>query len=305
MLGADFSLENGFYRIKKILQPAAGESDHRSPLQVAGIKTGSYLIAVNGKMIDTSQDLWAAFDSIRDPKVRLTINEIASNVGGSDVVVETVETERYLRTFSWMEQNRRIVEAATNGQVGYIYIVNTSPNGYTDFIRQFMANRDKKGVIIDIRYNHGGMTPDPFLELLARERVGFDKTSFGTTFPWPRTTLEGPRVLLMNKLSGSGGDFFAEFFKKRKMGILIGTRTWGGGVGNGGNPSFIDGGTFAIPLFPIYYSDGKLISEGVGTPPDIEVDDFYVMKESIDLDPQLSRAIQEIKKQLKQFSQAE
>jgi len=79
--------------------------------------------------------------------------------------------------------------------------------------------------------------------------------------------------MLINGYSSSGGDAFPYYFKKKELGTLIGTRTWGGLVGISGNAELVDGGYIAVPRFGIFNDQGEWIIEGVGVSPDIKVVD--------------------------------
>ena len=62
----------------------------------------------------------------------------------------------------------------------------------------------------------------------------------------PFGVIQGPKVMLANEYSGSGGDLLPWMFKRKKIGPVVGKRTWGGLVGIGGYPTLIDGGVLWI-----------------------------------------------------------
>jgi tricorn protease len=97
--------------------------------------------------------------------------------------------------------------------------------------------------------------------------------------------------MLINGWSGSGGDAFPDYFRKAKLGPLVGKRTWGGLIGITGAPTLIDGGTFSIPTFRMYDPDGDWFPEGYGVDPDYEVDDDPTLMAK-GKDPQLEKAIE-------------
>ena len=152
-------------------------------------------------------------------------------------------------------------------------------------------------MIIDERFNDGGQIPDRFIELLDRKPLAFWAVRDGMTWQWSPFANFGPKVMLINGWSGSGGDAFPDYFRKAKLGPLIGTRTWGGLIGITGAPGLIDGGNVTVPTFRMYDPDGKWFKEGHGVDPDIEViDDPAQLAKGVD--PQLERAIQEVMKLL-------
>ncbi|HMA42625.1 MAG TPA: PDZ domain-containing protein [Gemmatimonadales bacterium] len=297
LLGVDWSLENGAYRIKRVIDGAPWDGEVRSPLAAPGVnvKAGDYVLAVNGVPLDTAQDPWAAFDGLAGKDVRLTVNSRPSREGARDVVVTTLENEGRLRYLAWVEANRRRVDEATQGKVGYVYVPSTGIDGQTELARQYLAQVGKQGLIVDERWNSGGQIPDRFIELLDRPALAYYAVRDGQDWQWPRNALIGPKVMLINGWSGSGGDAFPTFFREAKLGPLIGTRTWGGIIGISGVPTLIDDGNVTVPTFRQYDPQGKWFAEGHGVDPDIEVvDDQAQLAKGVD--PQLERAIQEVTK---------
>ena len=297
LLGVDWSLENGAYRIKRVIDGAPWDGAVRSPLAAPGVnvKAGDYVLAVNGVPLDTAQDPWAAFEGLAGQTVRLTVNGRPVREGARDVVVTTLEDEGRLRYLAWVEANRRRVDEATQGRVGYVYVPSTGIDGQTELLRQYLAQVNKSGLIVDERWNSGGQIPDRFIELLNRPALAYYAVRDGRDWQWPRNALVGPKVMLINGWSGSGGDAFPTFFREAKIGPLIGTRTWGGIIGISGVPTLIDNGGVTVPTFRQYDPRGKWFAEGHGVDPDIEVpdDEGQLAKGT---DPQLERAIQEVLK---------
>jgi tricorn protease len=301
LLGVDFSLENGAYRIKKIYDGAPWDAEVRSPLLEPGLKVkeGDYLVAVGGVKMDTTQDPWAAFDGLAGKDVMLTVNDKPTTEGSWKVLVKTLESEVRLRNLAWINENRLKVEKATGGRIAYIYVPDTARDGQIDFYRQFMGQLRKEGVIVDERFNSGGQIPDRFIELLNRPITNYWAVRDGMDWQWPPVSIPGPRVMLINGWSGSGGDCFPLYFRMAGLGPLVGRRTWGGLIGISGVPGLIDGGNVTVPTFGIYSTDGKWIVEGHGVDPDIDVvDDPAKMWDGGD--PQLDRAIDEVMRLYKQ-----
>ena len=299
-LGIDWELKDGAYRIAKIIRGAQWDSEVRSPLDKSGVnvKEGEYILAVNGIPIDISKDPSASFEGYSGSAVELTINDKPSFTSARKVIVETLKDETRLRHLAWIESNRKRVDEATNGKIGYIYVPSTGWDGQTELVRQFAAQYTKEGLIIDERFNDGGQIPDRFIELLNRNPLAFWAVRDGETWQWPPVANFGPKVMLINGWSGSGGDAFPDYFRKAGLGPLIGTRTWGGLIGITGAPQLIDGGMVTVPTFRMYDPDGKWFKEGHGVDPDIEViDDPSQLANGVD--PQLERAIEEVVNLLK------
>ena len=299
-LGVDYEAEGDFYKIKKIIKGAAWDAEERSPLDMPGVNIpeGSYLLAVDGVPLTTTQEPYAIFQGLADKTVELTYNSSPSWKGAKTAIVKTMKDEGRLRYLSWVETNRKRVDEETTGEVGYIYVPSTGIDGQNELIRQFNAQWDKKALIIDERFNSGGQIPDRFIEMLNRKPLAYWAIRDGKSNPWPPFANFGPKVMLINGWSGSGGDAFPDYFRKAGLGPLIGNRTWGGLIGISGTPDLIDGGVVTAPSFRMFNPDGTWFREGHGVDPDILVDeDLGLMAKGID--PQLERAITEIKSLIK------
>ncbi|MCW5754388.1 MAG: PD40 domain-containing protein [Phycisphaeraceae bacterium] len=314
MLGVDFELgevkdEDGrvhrAYTIAKLYHGAPWDSDARNPLTAVGadVKPGTYLIAVNGRRVDVTRDPWAAFVGTAGRDTTLTLADAL--VGDTearnerDVTLRPLASEGTLRYRAWIEQNRRYVEERSGGKIGYIFVPNTGVDGQNDLFRQFYGQTGKQALIIDERWNGGGQIPTRFIELLNRPRTNYWARRDGKDWPWPPDSHQGPKVMLINGLAGSGGDMFPWLFRHNGIGKLIGTRTWGGLVGITGVPGLIDGGYTAVPTFGFYETDGTWGVEGHGVDPDIEViDDPTQLARGID--PQLEAAIRLMLEEIEQ-----
>jgi len=294
MLGCDFELKNGAYMISKILEGGPWDADARGPLSQPGVKvkTGDYLLAVNGVPIDIAMDPWAAFTGLAGKTVTITVSEEPKLTDKArKVIVDLLGNDRDLRFRAWIEKNRAYVEKKSGGKVGYIYVPDTSIPGQNELVRQYYGQLTKQALIIDERWNGGGQVPTRFVELLNRPVANYWAIRYSKKPEvWPADAHHGPKCMLINGLAGSGGDYFPYWFRKAGVGKLIGTRTWGGLVGMSGNPSLIDGNQVTVPRFAFYETDGTWGVEGYGVEPDMEVvDDPALMVGGGD--PQLDAAI--------------
>ena len=293
LLGADFTLDSGAYRITRILRAAPYDVDGRSPLAEPGVnvKEGDYLLAVNRRPLDPARDPFAAFAGLAGKTVLLTVNSKPSLEGAREVLVQALEDEYRLRNLAWIESNRQRVERLSGNRIGYIYVPDTGIEGQTELVRQFRGQFTKDGLIIDERFNSGGQIPDRFVELLNRPLYNFWGVRDGHDWQWPPVAHNGPKAMLINGWSGSGGDCFPFYFKQAGLGPLVGMRTWGGLIGISGAPELVDGGAVTVPTFGIYSTDGTWIIEGHGVEPDVEVvDDPGLMAKGGD--PQLEKAVE-------------
>lgn len=295
LLGINWSLENGAYRIKRFIRGADWDTEARSPLDQPGleVKEGDYILGVNGVPLDTSKDPWASFSGLANKTVVLTVNDKPTVEDAKEVVVKTLASETRLRHLEWIENNRLRVEEASGGRIGYIYVRSTGIDGQSELVRQFYPQFGKEGLIIDERFNSGGQIPDRFIEVLNRKPLSFWAVRDGRDWQQPPVAHFGPKAMLINGWSGSGGDAFPFYFKESGLGPLVGTATWGGLIGYTGAPPLIDGGAVVCPTFRMYDIRGEWFPEGLGVEPDIEViEDPTAMAKGTD--PQLDRAIQEV-----------
>lgn len=301
LLGCDWTLDQGAYKIAHILGGGAYDADARSPLAVPGVdvKEGDWLLAVNGSPVDATQDVYAAFVGCAGKATWITVNS-APTADGKErrVLVEPLANEGELRYRSWVARNRELVDKLSNGRIGYVHVPDTGVHGQTELLRQFMGQYQKDALLIDERWNSGGQIPDRFIELLNRPVLNYWAVRHGEDWAWPQVGHRGPKCMLINGSSGSGGDCFPWYFRQAKLGPLIGMRTWGGLVGISGNPGFVDGSSITVPTFGFYETDGTWAVEGFGVAPDIEVvDDPAKMVHGED--PQLLAGVDNLLQQLK------
>ncbi len=296
MLGVDWELSDGAYRISHICEGAVWDVDARNPLREAGIdvKEGQYLLAVNGVPVDGGRDPWAAFVGTAGQAITITVSDKpVFDEEARDVVVKPLSDENTLRFREWIEHNRAYVQEKTDGKAGYIYVRDTGVAGQNDLVRQYFSQMDKAGLIIDERWNGGGQIPSRFIEMLNRPVTNYWARRDAADMPWPPDAHQGPKCMLINGMAGSGGDLFPWLFREAGLGKLIGMRTWGGLVGISGNPSLIDGAAVTVPTFGFYEKDGTWGVEGHGVDPDIVViDDPSLMYDGGD--PQLDAAVAHI-----------
>ena len=206
-----------------------------------------------------------------------------------------------MRLWAWVEDNRRAVDEATDGQIGYIYLPNTAGAGYTFFNRMFHAQLDKKGLIIDERSNGGGQAANYIVEVLARRHLSNWVYRGGMMSATPMAALHGPKLMMIDQDAGSGGDYLPYAFRELGIGPLLGTRTWGGLIGIFRNPTLVDGGVMTVPHFRFVDVDNNWSVENEGVAPDIEVQlDPLLTNEG--RDSQLEAAITEVLEMLKSYS---
>jgi tricorn protease len=303
LLGADFAIENGRYKVTRIYDNESWNPDLRSPLATPGaeVNVGDYIVAINGVELKAPDNIYRLLDGTANRQTLLTVNDKPSMDGARKVNVVPVANEQALRTRAWVESNRRLVEKLSDGQLAYVYIPNTGQPGYTSFNRYYFSQQDKKGAIIDERFNGGGSAADYIIDALQRNFDGYFNNVAGDRYPFtsPAAGIWGPKVMIINEMAGSGGDLMPWMFKYRKIGPLVGKRTWGGLVHTADTPAFIDGGSMIAPRGGFFTRDNKWAVENEGIAPDIDVENLP--KDVIaGRDPQLERAVQEALRMLKE-----
>ncbi len=301
LLGADLVRDrSGYVQIKKIYRGENWISNRRSPLTEVGVNVnaGDFIIAVNGKAVNTMTNIQEAFIQTVDKPVILTVNSRPNPQGARQVTVKPIGDESQLRYFDWVSTNIEKVTAATNGRVGYIHVPNMGPTGLNEFIKYYYPQLNKEALIIDVRGNGGGNVSPMLIERLRREAIMMSRARDRAATPNPGGVMPGPMITLMDEFSASDGDIFPYRFRASGLGKLVGKRSWGGVVGIWGSLPFVDGGSLNKPESALYSIDGsEWIIEGYGVDPDIIVDnDPY--KEFTGTDQQLIRGIEEILKEL-------
>lgn len=301
-LGADFVYDAGAecWRFAHIAQGDPWDEKSDSPLNGPGInvRPGDKLIAINGRKLSRAVSPEACLVNLAGSQITLTIGSPASENSETSevsrtVTVKTLRSEMPARYREWVEGNRRRVHAATGGRVGYVHIPDMGARGYAEFHRGFLAEVDREGLIVDVRFNGGGNVSSLILEKLARRRIGYDMPRWGQEpEPYPPQSVLGPMVALTNEHAGSDGDIFSHGFKVMRLGPLLGKRTWGGVIGIWPRHSLVDGTVTTQPEFSFWFADVGWGVENYGTDPDIEVDNTP-QDYARGVDAQLERAIAE------------
>ncbi len=302
LLGANFIIDQGRYQIAKIFTGEQWNPFVKAPLATPGneARQGEYILAVNGQELSHLDNIFNVLQGTSGKQVNLSVGPNANGRDARDIVVEPVDSERMMRLWSWVENNRRAIDKASNGRVGYVYLPNTAGAGYTFFNRMFFAQVDKEAIIIDERSNSGGQAANYITEVLSREHLSGWKDRDGLIYNTPAGAIHGPKVMLIDQDAGSGGDYLPYSFRHLGIGKLMGTRTWGGLIGIATNPELMDGGYLTVPFFRFFDADNQWSVENEGVAPDIEVV-LDPIASNQGRDTQLEQAIAEVLSQLEGF----
>jgi tricorn protease len=303
LLGADFAIDSGRYKITRIYDNESWNPELRAPLAEPGVTVaaGDYILAINGMDLRAPDNIYRLLDGTANRQTVLTVNSRPEMEGARQVTVVPVANEQGLRTRAWVEANRRMVDKLSSGQLAYVYVPSTGQPGYASFNRYYFSQQDKLGAIIDERYNSGGSAADYIIDVLQRDFDGYFNNVAGDRYPFtsPSAGIWGPKVMIVNEMAGSGGDLMPWMFQHRKVGLLVGKRTWGGLVHTADTPPFVDGGSMIAPRGGFFTREGKWAVENEGTTPEVDVENWP--KDVIaGHDPQLERAVQEALRMLKE-----
>lgn len=292
LLGADFAVEGGRFRLARIYRGQNWNPGLRAPLTEPGVdaKVGDWLVAVDGVDVKADRELFAAFEATADRQVELAWSDAPEGGKLRRTTVVPVGSDGELRRRAWIESNRATVDRLSAGRLAYVYMPDTGGGGLAAFDRDFYSQVDKQGLVLDERYNGGGKVADYVIGVLGRKVLCHWRTRDGWLARTPFGTLEGPKVMLINERAGSGGDALPWMFRKTGLGPLVGVRTWGGLVGISGYPGLMDGGGVTAAAFGIVDTDGRWVVENEGVAPDVEV--FETPKDLLaGRDPQLETGV--------------
>ncbi len=302
LLGAELTADrqNGRYVISKIYQGENWDNARRSPLTMQGIdiREGEFLLSIDGHDVTISDNPYRFLENRVNISTQIVVNDRPSYQGARTYTIRPIASETELKHLDWVNTRRAMVEELSGGRIGYIYVPNTSTDGNRELFRGMYAYHHKDALIIDERFNGGGFIPDRMVELLSREtHAKWYRAGLEYPMRTPGVAHDGPKAMLINQFSSSGGDAFPYFFRQKNLGTIIGTRTWGGLVGMTGNARLKDGGYIGVPRFGIYNEEGEWIIEGIGVYPDIEVVD-EPHKLARGEDPSLEKAVEILLREL-------
>ncbi|MGH9774431.1 MAG: S41 family peptidase [Candidatus Acidiferrales bacterium] len=300
LLGADYTLENGRYRFAKIFNGENWNPQLRAPLTQPGVNVvaGEYLLAVNGRELHASDEIYSFFQETAGKQVVLKVGPNTDGSASRDVTVIPLEEETNLRNRDWIESNRRKVDELSGGRLAYVYLPNTAGAGFTNFNRYYFAQVGKEGAVIDERFNGGGSIADYIIEYMQRKLWSYWLTREGQVFTSPLDAIYGPKAMIINQMAGSGGDAMPWMFKHVALGPLVGKRSWGGLVGIYDYPELIDGGFVTAPRVAFFNPDGEWEVENHGVDPDFDVElDPVAWRKGHDA--QLEKAVQVVLDELK------
>ncbi len=305
MLGADWEIDAATkrYKFKKIYRVPDWSRGVKPPLYGPGgaglVKEGDYILAVNGENVTTGKNIYSYFQGLAGKQVTLLVNGTPSKTGAREITVTPLISERILRYQDWVEGNRLKIDKASNGQIGYLHFPDTFDASAIEFPKYFYSQLRKKGLVVDGRFNGGGLDPDIFLARFGKPVLSYWTRRYSHHQATPTTATRAHMVCITNRYAGSGGDEFPFLFRQKKLGPVIGTRTWGGLVGVSMGIPLVDGGGITAPDYRVYDAEGNWVVENLGVAPDIEVD-LHSVKAFHGEDAQIDKAVEMLLKRIKE-----
>jgi tricorn protease len=298
LLGADYEIANGKYRFKRIYRSTNYSSPAGSfsaPLDQpgVGVREGDYLLQVNDKPVAAEKNLLSYFENTVGRPTKITVSANADGANARTYTVFPALGENRLRRANWAEENRKRVEQLSAGKLGYIFIEGYGGEGIMNAVRGLTGYADKQGVIVDQRFNGGGITPDYLIEWMLRKPLYYYMFRGGDDIATPVNPAPPVKVMIINELNGSAAETGAFMFKLGKVGPLVGKRTFGGGIGPYYfTPPLIDGGQIRLPNRAAYDPSGTTWGiENVGVAPDYDVE-ITPADVIAGRDPQLEKAVE-------------
>jgi Tol biopolymer transport system component/C-terminal processing protease CtpA/Prc len=234
-----------------------------SPANVAKIKAGDYIVAVDGTPVTASTNFDALLDYRIGKRTVISVASSADGTGRDDVIVRPINgrEEQPLTYRAWVNANRDYVNRISNGRLGYVHMYDMGSESLQRLYLDLDAeNRAHEGVVIDLRNNHGGFVNPYAIDVFARRSY---LTMIGRDFPASpsrsilgQRAFERPTILVINRHSLSDAEDFTEGYRTLKLGEVVGEPTAGWIIYTSNQP-LIDGTSFRLPSTRVLDSSGK------------------------------------------------
>ncbi len=279
LLGADFTINNERYQFTKVLRQTSSQNSSFAPLDQYGakVKVGEYLIAVNNQQVTSKKNLYRYFVGLANRVLFITVADNPEGKNPRKLQVKALKSEVALRTENWAQANKHYIEQQTQGKIKYVHITRFNQLGIEDFLAEYYRLGNAAGLIIDIRFNPGGITSDALIDLLQRKTLYKYRFRQGVDLSTPVNAFDGESTLIINQWNGSAAETFAQMYKAAKIGNIVGKPTVGAGIGAYAfGLNLVDGARVQIPNRGSYLPDGKWTIENRGIHPNIDVSmDLY------------------------------
>ncbi|MCH4295483.1 S41 family peptidase [Shewanella sp. 3B26] len=274
-LGARLAQSSQGVKIEHILKTDPELPNMAAPLARPGVdaREGDLITAINGRKVTTVADVASMLRNQGGKQVLLSLKR-GSKAVQTVVWPVSVNEEDKLRYQDWVTHNATKVSKDSDGKIGYLHLYAMGAGDIASFAREFYANYDKEGLIIDVRRNRGGNIDSWVIEKLLRKAWAFWQPTHGDASTNMQQTFRGHLVVLTDQLTYSDGETFSAGIKALGLAPLVGKQTAGAGVWLSGRNSLTDRGMARVAEYPQYAIDGRWVIEGRGVSPDVEVDNL-------------------------------
>jgi len=257
--------QSGYYRVGHIYKTGPADHDYLK------VREGDYIIALDDRDLRTTDNYWQRLTFPASNKLRFVLNDKPSKDGAWDVVITPGGNNGDLQYQRWVSDRRAMVDKLSNGEIGYLHIRAMDAPSLRQFQLDLAANRTKKALVIDQRFNGGGGIDQELLQILAGREyqytVGRDA---GVRQPRPQN-FYGPMVVMQNERSASDAEMFPAGFRALGLGKVVGVPTMGAVIGTG-SYTLLDGSAIRTPGSGVWLTKGGQNMENYGVPPDVYVD---------------------------------
>ena len=282
---------SGFYKVGHIYKNGPADHDYLK------IKTGDFLISIDDHDLKASESYWRYFTIASGNKFHFMVNDKPAKDGAWEVTITPVAGPAFadLQYARWVDDRRDMVTKASNGEIGYLHIRAMDAPSLRQFQLDLAANRTKKALVIDQRFNGGGGIDQELLGILAGRQYQYTMgRDAGFQQPRPQN-FYGPMVVMQNERSASDAEMFPAGFKALGLGKVVGVPTMAAVIGTG-SYTLLDNSTIRTPGSGVWTITGQNM-ENYGVPPDVYVDntpgDFLMGR-----DAQIEKAVEVLKADL-------
>ena len=290
----------GRYRITHIYRDGPADKEW------LGLAEGDYVLAIDGKELKAGDNYERLLATTLNEYLPVRVAKAASGDGARTVRIASVTSLTDIKYDEWVAMNRAVVEKETKGDIAYVHIRSMDQPSLAKFRNEIDQFSNKKGIVVDIRYNGGGNIDQELIDILERQPYQFWNQRTGAR-SWgrrPRQAIAGPKVMLVNGRSGSDSEVTPMAFRQLGLGRIVGNPTAAAVIATG-SYILINGGTIRTPgSLVVTYDPSKPNNYGVnlenlGVPPDVWMKNTP-MDEVRKFDRELKSAIDEAMRMLRE-----
>ena len=257
---------SGYYRVGHIYKTGPADHDYLK------ITRGDFIISIDDHELKTSENYWKYLTLAAGRKFHFLLNSKPSKDGAWDLTVDPINSGAFgnLQYAKWVEDRRDMVTKLSSGEIGYLHIRAMDAPSLRQFELDLAANRTKKALVIDQRFNGGGGIDQELLGILAGRKYQFAVGRDSDMQVWRPQNFYGPMVVMQNERSASDAEMFPQGFKDLGLGKTLGVPTMGAVIGTG-SYSLLDGSTIRTPGSGVWTAKGENM-ENFGVQPDVYID---------------------------------